>query len=290
MARVAFVADKALRRIGLSGRAVVPLLVAMGCTVPAVMATRTMPSERDRKLTVILTPFMGCSPKLAIDAFVASTFFPAHAALAMAALYLGGMAIGLLTALVLWRTAFQGEAVPFVMELPSYRLPSLRSVLLLVWDKSRDFLKRSFTVIFAATMATWFLQSFGPGLTLVDDPSQSLLAKACGVVVPAFAPLGLGDWRLVSALFSGFIAKETVVSSLAVLFGGVVGLRAALGPLEAATLATFVLLYSPCVAAIDAVRREMGVRWALAMVCYQCGLAWLVAFLVHVVGLALGLG
>ena len=290
MARIAFVSDRLLRQIGLSGRTIVPMLVAMGCTVPAVMATRTLPSERDRKLTVMLTPFMGCSPKLATYSFIAAAFFPGHAGWIVVAIYLFGIVMGILTAIVSRRAAFRGEAVPFMMELPTYRMPSIRSVLMLVWDKSRDFVKRSFTVIFAATIVTWFLQSFDLRFTMVEDTSQSMLAQAAGWAAPLFAPLGLGDWRIASMLFTGFIAKETIVSTLSVLFGGVDGLVQALSPLSAVCLMVFVLLYTPCIAAIDAVRREMGGKWAVWVAFYQCALAWVVTFVVHLCGVVLGLG
>ncbi len=280
MARVAYVADGALRHLGLSGRPVMPLLLGMGCTVPAVMSTRTLPSQRDRKLTVMLTPFMGCSPKLAIYAFLASAFFPQNAAMVMMLVYLAGIGCGIGVALVAKHTVFTGEAVPFMMELPPYRVPSARSVGRLVWLKSKDFLRRAFTVIFAATVLTWFLESFSPGLEMVSDPSQSILAAGAGVIAPLFAPIGLGDWRLVVTLFSGFIAKETVVSTLTLLVGGVASI-AALPAATAAALMTFILLYTPCVAAIDAVRREMGGKWALGMVGFQCTLAWVAAFVVH---------
>lgn len=290
MARIAFISDRLLRRIGLSGRAVVPMLIAIGCTVPAVMAARTLPSERDRKLTVMLTPFMGCSPKLAIYSFLADAFFPGHAGWVVAAIYLLGIAMGILTALVSRRVSFRGEAVPFMMELPTYRMPSAKSVLMLVWDKSRDFVRRAFTVIFVATVATWFLQAFDPRLIVVEDASRSMLALLSGWLAPLLAPLGLGDWRIVSTLITGFIAKETIVSSLSVLYGGMAGLVSILSPLTALCLMVFVLLYAPCIAAIDAVRREMGWKWAVWIAFYQCALAWAVAFAVRLCGRALGMG
>lgn len=288
MARVAFVMDRLLRRIGLSGRSVVPMLVGFGCTVPAVMATRTLPSERDRKLTVLVTPFMSCSTKLTIYAFFSSAFFPGRGALVMICLYLLGIALGVLTAWASHKTAFRGEAVPFVMELPNYRMPGAKSVLRLVWDKSRDFLTRAFTVIFLATVAVWFLQSFDVRLNMVDDPGQSILALVAGAVAPLFAPLGFADWRISTALITGFMAKETVVSTLSVLFGSTAELLGAITPLSAVALLVFCLLYTPCIAAVASIRRELGGRWALGIVVYQCLVAWLAAFAVRLAGLALG--
>ena len=290
MARVAFVLDRALRRMGLSGRSIVPMLMGFGCTVPAIMATRTLPSERDRKMTTLLVPFMSCSTKLTIYGFFASVFFPAHAALVTILLYALGVAAAIVTALVSHRVAFRGEAVPFVMELPNYRMPGLKSVARLVWYKSKDFLTRAFTVIFVASVVVWFLQSFSPSLALVDDPSQSMLALVGGYVAPVFAPLGFGDWRVSTALIAGFMAKEVVVSTSTVLFGTTEALRAAMTPLACASLLVYCLLYTPCVAAIAAVRRELGTRWALGVLVFQCAVAWVAAFVVQMVGKLLGLG
>ena len=290
MARVAFVLDRLLRRLGLSGRSIVPMLIGFGCTVPAVMATRTLPSERDRKLTILLTSFMSCSTKLTIYGFFAAVFFPRHAALVTVSLYLIGIALAIATALVSRVTFFRGEAVPFVMELPNYRLPSARSVARLVWDKSRDFLTRAFTVIFLASIVVWFLRSFGPSLRFVDDPSESLLALVAGWMAPLFAPLGFADWRIATSLVVGFMAKETVVLTCVVLFGSTARLAAALSPVSAYGLLVFCLLYTPCVAAIAAIRRELGGRWAAGIVLFQCAVAWLAAFVVRLVGMMLGLG
>ena len=290
MARVAFVLDRSLRRLGLSGRSIVPMLVGFGCTVPAVMATRTLPSERDRKLTVLLTSFMSCSTKLTIYGFFAGAFFPKHAALVTVSLYVLGILLAILTALVSHNTFFRGEAVPFVMELPNYRLPSARSVAQLVWDKSKDFLTRAFSVIFVASVLIWFLQNFDASLRLVSDPSTSLLAKAGGWIAPIFAPLGFGDWRIATSLIVGFMAKETVVSTCQVLFGSAAELAGVLSPLAAYGLLVFCLLYTPCVAAIAAIKRELGIKWALGIVAFQCGVAWVAALVVRLVGTALGLG
>ena len=287
MARVAFVMDKLLRKIGLSGRSIVPMLMGFGCTVPAVMATRTLPSERDRKLTILLTPFMSCSTKITIYGFLTAAFFPGQGALIMVCLYFLGIAVGILTALVSHKTVFKGDAVPFVMELPNYRMPSAKSVGHLVWDKTKDFLVRAFTVIFIATIVVWFLQSFGTSLAMVDDPENSLLAIVAGWIAPLFAPLGLGDWRIVTALIAGFMAKETVVSTLSVLFGAAT-LASSLTPLAALSLLVFCLLYTPCVAAISSIKQELGGRWALGIVVFQCAVAWVVAGIVRVVGLLLG--
>ena len=288
MARVAFVMDKLLRKIGLSGRSIVPMLVGFGCTVPGVMATRTLPSERDRKMTILLTPFMSCSAKLPIYAFFSAVFFPEHAALVMVALYVLGIVMGILAALVLRRTAFSGEPVPFVMELPNYRLPGAKNVGQLLWEKAKDFLQRAFTVIFVATIIIWFLQTFDMRLNVVADSQQSLLAALAGLIAPLFAPLGFGDWRICTALISGFMAKESVVSSLSILFGTTAALRAALSPLSAAALLVFSLLYTPCVAAISAIKRELGGRWAVGVALGQCAIAWVAALVVHLLGLLLG--
>ena len=288
MARVAFVMDKLLRKIGLSGRSIVPMLVGFGCTVPAVMATRTLPSERDRKLTILLTPFMSCSTKITIYSFLTAAFFPGQGGLIMVCLYFLGILVGILTALIGRKSLFKGEAVPFVMELPNYRMPSLKSVCRLAWDKTKDFLQRAFTVIFLATIIVWFLQTFDWRFTMVDDPSQSLLAAVAGVIAPIFAPLGFGDWRIATALIAGFMAKETVVSTLSVLFSGTGALLAAITPLAALSLLVFCLLYTPCIAAIASIRRELGGKWAFGIVVFQCCVAWVVAFIVRLAGLALG--
>ncbi len=288
MARVAFVMDKLLRRIGLSGRSIVPMLVGFGCTVPGVMATRTLPSERDRRMTILLTPFMSCSAKLPIYAFFSAVFFPEHAALVMIGLYVLGVAMGILTAALLKRFAFRGEPVPFVMELPNYRMPGARNVAQLLWEKAKDFLQRAFTVIFAATIVIWFLQTFGAQLRVVADSRDSLLAHLAGLIAPVLAPLGFGDWRICTALISGFMAKESVVSTLTILFGSASALHAALTPLAAASLLVFCLLYTPCVAAISCVRRELGGKWAAGIVVFQCAIAWVAALAVRLIGLMLG--
>lgn len=289
MARVAFVMDKLLRKIGLSGRSIVPMLVGFGCTVPAVMAARTLPSERDRKMTIMLTPFMSCSAKLPIYAFFTAAFFPATGAAVMVGLYFGGIAVGVLAALALRRSLFSGEAVPFVMELPNYRMPSARNVGQLLWEKAKDFLERAFTIIFLATIVIWFLQTFDFGLNVVADSADSMLAVAAGWISPVFAPLGFDDWRISTALVTGVMAKESVVSTLSILFGSTASLVAALTPLAALGLLVFCLLYTPCVAAIASVRRELGGRWALAMVFGQFVVAWLAALAVRGAGLALEL-
>ena len=284
MARVAFVMDKLLRKIGLSGRSIVPMLIGFGCTVPGVMASRTLPSERDRKMTILLTPFMSCSAKLPIYAFFTAAFFPEHGALVMIILYLGGIAMGILTALLLRGSVFKGEAVPFVMELPNYRLPGLKNVGQLLWDKAKDFLQRAFTVIFIATIVIWFLQTFDTRLNIVSDSQNSILAVVSGLIAPIFAPLGFGDWRISTALMTGFMAKESVVSTLSVLFGSTASLQAVLAPAAAASLLVFCLLYTPCVAAIASIRRELGGKWAAAVVIGQCGVAWIAALLVFMAG------
>ena len=284
MARVAFVMDKALRKLGLSGRSIVPMLMGFGCTVPAVMATRTLPSNRDRMLTIMLTPFMSCATKLTIYGFIAQAFFPGQAGFIMIGLYLLGIVVAIIIGLVSHKTAFKGEAVPFVMELPNYRMPSAKSVGRLVWDKSKDFLSRAFTVIFVATIVVWFLQSFTPTLAFTDVPDDSILALVAGWLAPLFAPLGFGDWRFVVALVAGFLAKETVVSSLSVFFAGSTELVAALTPLGAASFLVFCLLYTACVAAIASIKRELGGKWALGIVVLQCVVAWIVAFIVVCIG------
>ena len=278
MARVAFVMDKLLRRIGLSGRSIVPMLIGFGCTVPGVMASRTLPSERDRKMTILLTPFMSCSAKLPIYSLFAAAFFPEHAALVMVSLYFLGIAVGILMAILLKSSVFKGEAVPFVMELPNYRLPGLKNVVQLLWEKARDFLQRAFTVIFVATIIIWFLQSFDLRLSLTADPQQSILAWLASGIAPLFAPLGFADWRGSTALITGFMAKESVVSTLTILYGSSAAFAAALSPAAAAPLLVFCLLYTPCIAAVASVKRELGGKWALIMVANQCIVAWLAAF------------
>ena len=285
MARVAFIMDKLLRKLGLSGRSIVPMLIGFGCTVPGVMASRTLPSERDRKMTILLTPFMSCTAKLPIYAFFTAAFFPKHGALVMIGLYLFGIIMGILMALIFKKTAFKGEAVPFVMELPNYRMPGAKNVLHLLWDKAKDFLQRAFTVIFIATILIWFLQNFDTGFNMVADSQASILAMAAGVLAPIFIPVGFGDWRIVTALISGFMAKESVVSSLTVLFGSTQVLQGSLTTVGAASLLVFCLLYTPCVAAIASVKRELGGKWAVAMVIGQCVIAWIAAFAVYQIGM-----
>ena len=283
MARVAFVMDKLLRKIGLSGRSIVPMLIGFGCTVPGVMASRTLPSERDRRMTILLTPFMSCSAKLPIYAFFAAAFFPENSALVMILLYFGGIVMGILMALLLRRTMFSGEAVPFVMELPNYRMPGAKNVGHLLWDKAKDFLQRAFTVIFIATLVIWFLQTFDIHLNVATDSKDSILAMAASVVAPIFRPMGFGDWRISTALITGFMAKESVVSTLSVLFGSTEALLAAITPLAAASLLVFCLLYTPCVAAVAAIKRELGGKWAAGVVIGQCVIAWIAAFVVYMI-------
>lgn len=288
MARVAFVMDKLLRKIGLSGRSIVPMLIGFGCTVPGVMASRTLPSERDRKMTILLTPFMSCSAKLPIYAFFTAVFFPKRGALVMVALYFGGIAVGIFMALLFGKTMFKGEAVPFVMELPNYRMPGAKNVGHLLWDKAKDFLQRAFTVIFVATIVIWFLQTFDGHLNVVSDSKDSILAVAAGVIAPLFAPLGFGDWRFSTALITGFMAKESVVSTLSILFGSTAVLSETLTPLAAVSLLVFCLLYTPCVAAVASIKRELGGKWAVGVVIGQCAIAWAAAFIVRLVGLLIG--
>ena len=283
MARVAFVMDKPLRKIGLSGRSIVPMLVGFGCTVPGIMASRTLPSERDRKMTILLTPFMSCSAKLPIYAFFATAFFPKYKALVMVGLYVVGILIGILVALIIRKTLFKGEAVPFVMELPNYRMPALKNVLQLLWEKAKDFLQRAFTVIFVATIVIWFLQSFDLHFNLTADSQNSILAVVAGLIVPVFAPLGFGDWRISTALISGFMAKESVVSTLSVLTGSMDVIHKILTPASALSLLIFCLLYTPCVAAVSSVKRELGSKWALVVVVGQCVVAWIMAALVYAI-------
>ena len=282
IARVAFVMDKLLRRIGLSGKSIVPMLIGFGCTVPAVMATRTLTSERDRKMTILLTPFMSCTAKLPIYSFFVSVFFPGKGGLIMSGLYLLGILVGIGAAFLYKDTLFRGEPIPFVMELPNYRLPSVKNVGQLLWEKAKDFLQRAFSVILIATVVVWFLQSFDLQLNMVSDSADSILARISGILVPLFAPLGLGDWRICTALISGFMAKESVVSTLEVLFGGTIG--SILSPLSAGALLVFSLLYTPCVAAVASVRRELGGKWAAGLALWQCLIAWVVAFVIHGIG------
>lgn len=286
IARVAFVMDKLLRKIGLSGRSIVPMLIGFGCTVPAVMATRTLTSERDRKMTILLTPFMSCTAKLPIYAFFVSVFFPKQGGLIMAGLYLLGILVGILAACLYKNTLFKGEPVPFVMELPNYRLPGAKNVGQLLWEKAKDFLQRAFSVILLATIVVWFLQSFDLHLNMVKDSADSILAMVAGFLVPIFKPVGLGDWKICTALISGFMAKESVVSTLEVLFAS--GIEGALSPLSAASLLVFSLLYTPCVAAIASIRRELGGKWALGVVFWQCAVAWICALIMHLIGLGIG--
>ncbi len=282
IARVAFVMDTLLRKIGLSGRSIVPLLIGFGCTVPAVMSTRILPSERDRKMTILLTPFMSCTAKLPIYAFFVAAFFPHKGGLIMTGLYVLGIIVGIVCALIYKKTVFKGEPVPFVMELPNYRLPSVKNVCQLLWEKAKDFLERAFTVIFIATIIIWFLQSFDIHLNYIEDSSQSILAIIAGFLEPLFRPLGLGDWRICTSLISGIMAKESVVSTLEILFEG--GVASAITPLAAASLLVFSLLYTPCIAAIASVKRELGTKWATGLVVWQCLLAWIIAFIVRIIG------
>lgn len=287
IARVAFFMDKLLRKIGLSGRSIVPLLIGFGCSVPAVMATRTLPSERDRRMTILLTPFMSCTAKLPIYAFFISAFFPKHGGLIMAGIYVLGIAMGILVAFLYKGILFKGEAVPFVMELPNYRLPSAKNVIQLLWEKAKDFLQRAFTVILIATVCVWFLQSFDFQLNVVEDSKDSILAVIAGFIAPIFAPIGLGDWRIVTSLISGFMAKESVVSTLEILFNG--NVAAALPVISAASLLVFSLLYTPCIAAIASIKRELGRKWAVSIVFWQCLIAWIAALIVTDIGMLIGI-
>ena len=286
VARVAFFMDKLLRKIGLSGRSIVPMLIGFGCTVPAVMSTRTLPSRRDRKMTILLTPFMSCTAKLPIYAFFISAFFPGNGGFIMTGLYLLGIVVAILIALLFKGTIFRGEAVPFVMELPNYRMPGVKNVSQLLWEKAKDFLSKAFSVILIATIIVWFLQSFDWHFNIVSDSAESIMAMISGWLVPVFVPLGLGDWRIVTSLISGFMAKESVVSTMEILFGS--GIQAALTTVSAATMLVFSLLYTPCVASIAAVRRELGVRWAVGVVIWQCIVAWVVAFVARAVCIVIG--
>lgn len=289
MARIAFVMDKLLRRIGLSGRSIVPMLIGFGCTVPGVMASRTLPSERDRKMTILLTPFMSCSAKLPIYAFFTAAFFPKSGAIIMIGLYFIGIIVGILMALIIGKFMFKGEAVPFVMELPHYRMPSLKNVTQLLWEKAKDFLQRAFTVIFIATIFIWFLQTFDLQLNIVSDSHHSILAMIAGWLTPIFMPLGLGDWRISTSLITGFMAKESVVSTLSILYGSTSCLISSITPLVAMSLLVFCLLYTPCIAAIASIKRELGGRWAICVVVGQCMIAWIGALLVRVIGIVLGM-
>lgn len=286
MARVAFVMDKLLRKIGLSGRSIVPMLIGFGCTVPGVMASRTLPSERDRKMTILLTPYMSCSAKLPIYAFFTAAFFPKHGALVMIGLYFIGIIVGIIMALFMRKTVFRGEAVPFVMELPNYRLPAVKNVMQLLWEKAKDFLQRAFTVIFIATIVIWFLQTFNTRFNIVEDSQDSILAVIAGWIAPIFRPIGFDNWRISTALITGFMAKESVVSTLSVLFGSTDALMQAITPLAAMSLLVFCLLYTPCVAAVASVKRELGGKWAAAVVVMQCAVAWIAAFLVRFICLS----
>lgn len=288
MARIAFVMDKLLRKIGLSGRSIVPMLIGFGCTVPGVMASRTLPSERDRKMTIILTPFMSCTAKLPVYGFFTAAFFPGKGAVIMIGLYLLGIVVGIVCALLSKGTMFKGEAVPFVMELPNYRMPGARNVAMLLWDKAKDFLQRAFTVIFLASIVVWFLQTFDFRLNVVADSQNSMLAVIAGFIAPIFAPLGFGDWRISTSLIAGFMAKESVVSTLSVLFGTTESLLFAISPLAAVSLLVFCLLYTPCVAAVASIKQELGGKWALGIVIWQCTVAWIVAMIVRIIGLAAG--
>ena len=281
--------DQLLRKIGLSGRSIVPLLIGFGCTVPAVMSTRTLPSDRDRKMTILLTPFMSCTAKLPIYAFFVAAFFPDKGWLVITALYFLGIVLGIIVSLIYKKTLFKGEAVPFVMELPNYRMPSARSVMQLMWEKSKDFIQRAFSVIMLASIVVWFFKSFDFHLELVDSTKDSMLAAIAGILVPIFKPIGLGDFRICTSLISGFMAKESVVSVLEVLFDEAGGVSAAISTLSAVSLLVFSLVYTPCVAAVAAIGREMGRRWAVAVVLWQCVVAWIAAFIVYYAGMLIGI-
>ncbi len=284
IARVAFVMDKALRKLGLSRRSIVPLLIGFGCSVPAIMSSRTLPSERDHKMTILLTPFMSCTAKLPIYAFFVDAFFPKYKALVLISLYVGGIVIGILAAFLYKKVMFKGEAVPFVMELPNYRIPSPKSVARLLWQKAKDFIQKAFTVILIASIIIWLLKSFDFHFNFVTDSQESILAAVSGLIAPIFRPMGLGDWRIVTSLFSGVMAKESVVSVMEVLFKAEGGAAAVVTPLAAIAMLVFCLLYTPCVAAIAAIRRELGRTWAAAIVIWQCVLAWVFSWLVYLVG------
>ena len=285
MARIAFVLDKLLRKIGLSGRSIVPMLVGFGCTVPGVMSSRTLPSSRDRKLTVLLIPFMSCTAKLPVYGFFVQAFFPAYSGLIMVGLYLLGILMGILTALISKNTLFKGEAVPFVMELPNYRMPGIKNVLLLMWEKAKDFLTKAFTIIFMASIVIWFLQTFDMRLNVVATSQDSILASIAGLISIIFKPLGFDDWRISTALITGFIAKESVVSTLTILYGSAKNVIASISTVSAAALLVFCLLYTPCIAAISSIKRELGGKWAMGIVIFQCSIAWVMAFVVYCIGL-----
>ena len=287
VARVAFFMDKLLRKIGLSGRSIVPMLIGFGCTVPAVMATRTLPSKRDRKMTIFLTPFMSCTAKLPIYAFFVSAFFPGKGGFIMTGIYVLGIVAGILVALLFKHTLFKGEAVPFVMELPNYRMPGVKNVAQLLWEKAKDFLSKAFSVILIATIVVWFLQSFDLHLNMVTDSSESMMAMISGLIAPVLAPLGLGDWRIVTSLISGFMAKESVVSTMGILFGSAI--HTAISTVSAVTILVFSLLYTPCVASIAAIKRELGARWAIGVIFWQCAVAWIVAFVARLICIAAGM-
>ena len=281
LARVAFFMDKLLRKIGLSGRSIVPLLIGFGCTVPAVMSTRTLPSERDRKMTILLTPFMSCNAKLPIYAFFANYFFESYSWLVITGLYFLGIAIGILIAFLYKKTIFKGEAVPFVMELPNYRLPGVKNVIRLLWDKAKDFIQRAFTIIFISTIIVWFLQSFNLQFNMVTDSRDSILAQLAGFIAPVFAPLGMDDWRIVTSLISGFMAKESVVSSLEILY--IDGISGAISSITAISILVFSLIYTPCVAAITSVKRELGAKWAVGLAVWQCVIAYIATAIIHLI-------
>lgn len=283
MARIAFIMDKLLRRLGLSGRSIVPLLMGFGCSVPGIMASRTLPSERDRKMTILLTPFMSCSAKLPVYAFFCSAFFKGYAGLVMCCLYFGGIFAGIITALIYRKTMFRGDAVPFVMELPNYRLPGIKTTIHLLWEKARDFLQKAFTIIFLASVVVWFLQTFNLHISVVEDSRESILALLSGFIAPIFKPLGFGDWRISTSLITGLIAKESVVSTLTVLFAGTTSLSQILSISSALPLLTFILLYTQCIASISSVKRELGFKWAIYMVFGQCSIAWIFAFVVRMI-------
>ena len=287
VARVAFFMDKLLRKIGLSGRSIVPMLIGFGCTVPAVMATRTLPRKRDRQMTIFLTPFMSCTAKLPIYAFFVSAFFPGKGGLIMTGIYVLGILVGILVALLFKHTLFKGEAVPFVMELPNYRMPGAKNVAQLLWEKAKDFLSKAFSVILIATIIVWFLQSFDLHLNLVEDSSQSLMAMVSGWIAPVLAPLGLGDWRIATSLISGFMAKESVVSTMGILFGS--GISTAISTVSAAAMLVFSLLYTPCVASIAAIKRELGTGWAVGVIFWQCAVAWIAAFITRLICMGIGM-
>ena len=289
MARIAFVMDKLLRKIGLSGRSIVPMLIGFGCTVPGVMASRTLPSARDRKMTIMLTPFMSCTAKLPIYGFFTAAFFPGKGGIIMVGLYFTGIIVGIIVALISKNFMFKGEAVPFVMELPNYRMPGMKNVGHLLWDKARDFLQRAFTVIFIASIIVWFLQTFNFRLDIVRDSQTSMLAVIAGVIAPLFTPLGFGDWRISTALIAGFMAKESVVSTLSVLLGSTGSIVSVITPLGAVSLLVFCLLYTPCVAAVASIKRELGVKWAMIIVAGQCVIAWISAFAVTIIGSIMGM-